>query len=55
MTTATLIKETFNWDGLQFQRFSLYHHGRDAVLEKELLHTDMQATGSRLGVTLRKA
>ena len=39
-----------------------YHHDgehgsvqADMVLEKELLHTGMQATGSRLNVTLYEA
>jgi hypothetical protein len=41
MIKAILINEIFNWDGLQFQRFGLYHdvgkHGRmqvDVMLEE---------------------
>ena len=53
MTTATLIKKTFNWGWFTVQRFSplsCRKHGgtqADMVLEEELkvLHLDPQAAG----------
>ena len=48
---------TYNFRGLVH-----YHHGREhdsmqahMLLEKELLHVDMQTTGSKLSITLSEA
>ena len=59
MTTATLIKKTFNWGGLLTVSevpSIIREHGSiqaDVVLEQRVLH--LQATGSQLIVTLREA